>query len=403
MKNITNALIGYFKQHPDWMLTCYIILACIAAIYIGTLLILKLRKRSESPFQRLMTSLFMATNISMLLLVAYTVYSTYFNSFIYKNHLQSVIIILLILHILLIIFTLKSIFKAANAKEIKLIGISPGPAQQSEKSIIILLSARKLKMYVLLPILPFVLLFLKPKENYLYSIVFDNSASMELQLGFAKDALKEIVNNLNDNSSFVVSSVPVCNNEVDCLQKMAKVKRNLNAITNVGDTGSLLATTNTFNTKLEFYNYVNAGGIEISGAGSSIYECVWQNFMESVKMNDVKLFTKKKVIILTDGNDNLYAKDAGFIAPTNCIIDYSYRSIAFSEFYNDFTFISYGDGTSKNMFNTCTAINVLDGFNYETFKTSFYEQLQDVFFDKQLLWIVAMLLFLAILIIFTVK
>jgi hypothetical protein len=226
---------------------------------------------------------------------------------------------------------------------------------------------------------------------------------MENQLIYAKDALKEVVNNLNNNSSFVVSGVPICNTETTCLNLQLKAKKSLNNIVNVGDTGKLLASTNSFNSKEEFFSFINSGGIEITGAGSPIYECIWQNFMESVKLNETNSFSKKKLIILTDGNDNLYAKEAGFIAPINCISDFSYNNNVFNEFYTGATFISYGSSNASNIFKTCNNIEVLDGFDYSSFKNSFYEQLEDIFFDKQFLWIIAILLILGISIIFTLK
>ena len=226
---------------------------------------------------------------------------------------------------------------------------------------------------------------------------------MENQLIFAKDALKEVVNNLNNNSSFVVSSVPICNTEQSCLALAGKSKRNLKDIVSVNDTGTLLASTNVFAKKEEFFSFINSGGIEITGAGSPIYECIWQNFIESVKLSESQSYTKKKLIVLTDGNDNLYAKVEGCIAPVNCIADYSYKAVAFSDFYSDLSFINYGEADNINMFKSCSAINVLNGYDYNSFKNSFYEQLEDIFFDKQFLWIIAIFLLLGISVIFTLK
>jgi hypothetical protein len=293
--------------------------------------------------------------------------------------------------------------KAIKSDDIKVIGIISGPIIQKEKLIVATIKNRKLKAFVFLALLPFIILLFKPKESYLYSIVFDNSASMENQLIYAKDALKEVVNNLNNNSSFVVSSVPICNTEQSCLALAGKAKRNLKDIISVNDTGTLLASTNVFAKKEEFFSFINSGGIEITGAGSPIYECIWQNFIESVKLNESQSYTKKKLIILTDGNDNLYAKVEGCIAPVNCITDYSYKAVAFSDFYSDLSFINYGEADNINMFKSCSAINVLNGYDYNSFKNSFYEQLEDIFFDKQFLWIIAIFLLLGISVIFTLK
>lgn len=403
MKNITSAFVGYFKQQPDWLMSSYLFIASLLCVYLGSIILLKFIKKSDSPFVRLQSALFIACSISLLLLVSYTVYFTYFNSYIYKQHLQAVIILLVIGHIVVLVNIINKTNKAIKSDNIKVIGVISGPIIQREKLIAATNNNRKLKMFVFMVLLPFFILLFKPKENYLYSIVFDNSASMENQLIYAKDALKEVVNNLNNNSSFVVSSVPICNTETTCLNLQLKAKKSLNNIINVGDTGKLLASTNSFNSKEDFFNYINSGGIEITGAGSSIYECIWQNFMQSVKLNETNSFTKKKLIILTDGNDNLYAKEAGFVAPINCISDYNYKNTLLNDFYSGTTFISYGDASVSNMFKTCNNIEVLDGFDYSSFKNSFYEQLEDIFFDKQFLWIIAILLLIGISVIFTLK
>ena len=403
MKNITSAFLGYFKQQPDWLISSYLVFASLICVYLGTVILLRFIKKSASPFVRLQSALFIACSISLLLLVSYTVYFTYFNSYIYKLHLQAVIILLVIGHIVVLVNIINKINKAIKSDNIKVIGVISGPIIQREKLIAATINSRKLKMFVFMVLLPFIILLFKPKENYLYSIVFDNSASMENQLIYAKDALKEVVNNLNNNSSFVVSSVPICNTEQSCLALAGKAKRNLKDIISVNDTGTLLASTNVFAKKEDFFSFINSGGIEITGAGSPIYECIWQNFIESVKLNENQSYTKKKIIILTDGNDNLYAKDAGCIAPVNCITDYNYKTVALSEFYNDLTFINYGEGDNLNMFKSCSVINVLNGYDYTSFKNSFYEQLEDIFFDKQFLWIITILLLLGISVIFTLK
>ncbi len=403
MKNITSTFVSYFKQQPDWLMASILFIASLLCVYLGSIILLRFIKKTDSPFVRLQRALFIACSISLLLSVSYIVYFTYFNSYIYKQHLQAVIILLVIGHIVILVNTINNINKAIKSDSIKVIGINSGPIIQKKKLITATIKNRKLKAYVFLALLPFIILLFKPKENYLYSIVFDNSASMENQLIYAKDALKEVVNNLNNNSSFMVSSVPICNTETTCLNLQLKAKKNLNNIVNVGDTGKLLASTNSFNSKEDFFNYINSGGIEITGAGSPIYECIWQNFMESVKLNETNSFSKKKLIILTDGNDNLYAKEAGFITPINCISDFNYKNNVLNEFYTSATFISYGNANALNMFKTCNNIEVLDGFDYSSFKNSFYEQLEDIFFDKQFLWIIALLLILGISIIFTLK
>ena len=403
MKNITSAFVGYFKQQPDWLMSSYLIITSLVCVYLSTIILLRFIKKSESPFVRLQSAQFIACCISLLLLVTYTVYFTYFNSYIYKQHLQAVVILLVISHIGVLVKTISNLNKAIKSDNIKVIGIISGPIIQKEKLIAATVNNRKLKMIVFMVLLPFIILLFKPKENYLYSIVFDNSASMENQLIYAKDALKEVVNNLNNNSSFVVSSVPICNNEKSCVALGEKAKRNLKDIISVNDTGTLLASTNVFAKKEDFFSFINSGGIEITGAGSPIYECIWQNFIESVKISESKSYTKKKLIILTDGNDNLYAKVEGCIAPVNCISDYSYQAVSFSDFYSDLSFINYGDADNINMFKTCSAINVLNGYDYNSFKNSFYEQLEDIFFDKQFLWIIAIFLLLGISVIFTLK
>ena len=284
------------------------------------------------------------------------------------------------------------------------IGYKCGPIIQN--SIVLLLnnSFKKRKMYFVIVFIPFLLLLFRPTSFNLYSIVFDNSGSMDVQNDNSKIALNSIIYNLNNNSNYIISQIPFCKGEKGCLQHISSVKKDLNSIVHVGENDQLVATTNFFETKKEFSEYINSSSLSITEASSPIYECIWDNFRKSVNLNNKHVYKKRTLIVLTDGADNLYAPpEDRVIEPTNCIIDYSYGKIKLADFYDNIKFISYKGIDNGGIFKTCSQIEVLNGENLEELKKSIISQFDDVFIDKIFLITIFFLLFISFLIIINLK
>lgn len=308
-----------------------------------------------------------------------------------------------LLFVISIVYVLIAIASKIKNKNHRDIGLNAGPVKQAEVLNIIINSFLRKKLLILIVYLPFLLILFTPSNRYLYSIIFDNSASMDEQNSNAEEAIGAIVNNLKENSHYVITNIPLCKTEQDCERYQLAIKKNINQIIATGDTGNLTASTNIFNNKSDFFNYINSGGIKITGASSPIYECIWDNFIKTVQYCKDNDFDKKRLIVLTDGLDNLYAKDSGFKSPNICISEYKYKGTTLSEFYDDITFISYLSDSKKGIFNTCSEFQLLEGQSLSNLKEAFNDQLKDIYYDKELLLLLFIIITFGLLIIITIK
>lgn len=399
------AFIGYFQVSPDWGMALVIVVSMLIFFWVSSAVISKwfIDPIKYNPNLRLKLSVYYSLLVCLTLLVTFSVIFTFYNSFIFIHKLESVILLLFISFVISIVYVLITLARKIKNKNHRDIGFNSGPAKQANILSVLMLAFQKKKLLILIVYVPFLLVFFTPSDRYLYSIIFDNSASMDEQNSNAQEAIGAIVNNLKENSHYIVTNIPICKTDEDCERFQLAVKTNINQIIAVGDTGNLTAVTNFFNNKSDFYNFINSGGIAITGASSPIYECIWDNFTKSVKYCNDNEFDKKSLIVLTDGLDNLYAKDLGFKAPNTCISDYKYKDTILREFYDNITFISYLEENQNGIFKTCSEFQLLDGQSLSELKDAFSGQLQDIYFDKELLLLLFILITIVFLIILIIK
>ena len=403
--NYLPTLLGYFKQKPNWLDAVVILVAILVLFIISNLIIASIiNKNKDSVFYKKTITLFLSFTISITALTIFSVYGIFYNNIIYKSNLQAPVLIYFIILLTLVILTIHSFLKKIKSKSPVHIGFQSAPIQQNNLVLSLTSSLKKRKIYFIIVFLPFLLLLLRPPNFNLYSIVFDNSGSMDVQNENAKIALNSIINNLNDNSNYIISQIPFCKGENGCLEYVGSVKKDLNSIVQVGGNEQLVSTTNFFENKNEFSDYINSSSLSITEASSPIYECIWDNFRKSVKLNNEHAYNKRSLIVLTDGADNLYAPvEYKFTAPTSCISNYSFNKTNLSDFYDNIKFISYTGSDKGGIFNTCGQIEVLNGENLDELTKSITSQFDDVFIDKIFLVTIFSLLFLSFLIILNLK
>ncbi|NDP22171.1 MAG: hypothetical protein GZ091_13985 [Paludibacter sp.] len=257
------------------------------------------------------------------------------------------------------------------------------------------------KFYWLLTLLPFLLLLIAPNTKYLYSIVIDNSLSMENNLIWSVNSFSESLSYSPKEAQYILSYFPMCNNEADCIRKAARLKTNLKKISIVNNPDSLGTTTYSFDNS---QNVINAIGqdIQISGIGSPISEAIWQNFLTAKKSTTD--FKEKRLIILTDGAENLYYQNQKEVQKIGgSILDSKSKDkISPREFYDKIFFVNQGGDPSMYLFGESDS-EILDGSDASSYYISVQSVMSLLTFDLIFVYISLCLVLLTFLVIFLIN
>jgi hypothetical protein len=262
-------------------------------------------------------------------------------------------------------------------------GAIEGPLNYTKFKLFLLSRVQRMKYLFLIVFIPFMILLIKPKDKILYSLVFDNSQSMENQLGFAKNVIKDLTGKLKDNSTFVLTTIPLCYKESECLKLQNSSKRKLEKIISQKIQDSVIGSTFVAKNNNDLLEYIDGESLDISQIGSPIYECIWNNFIISTEENKNQSYSKKKLIIMTDGADNLYAKEFGFVRPSSSIFAFNLSNSSMNDFYNEISIINYENlNTDQNLISqTCPEVTVMEGTDLLTFEKAFLESLSQTYLD----------------------
>ena len=86
---------------------------------------------------------------------------------------------------------------------------------------------------------------------------------------------------------------------------------------------------------------------------------------------------------MTDGADNLYAKEFGFIRPSSSIFAFNLSNSSMNDFYNEISIINYeNSNTDQNLISqTCPEVTVMEGTDLLTFEKAFLESLSQTYLD----------------------
>jgi len=181
-----------------------------------------------------------------------------------------------------------------------------------------------------------------------------------------------------------------------------KYAKNIEAIVKAHH-NNLVSETNILNSKNELKEYLQSDKLAISNCGSPIIEAIWQNFNYCIELMNSNQYVKKKLLIFSDAEDNLFRKDVGFAPPKTCIFDYDKNNVTMTDFFDEISLIKY-DGTSTfNIASLCSSINVYEGNDNYSIQQSVEEQIEDVIFDQYFILIITILLIIGIFIIQTIK
>ena len=247
----------------------------------------------------------------------------------------------------------------------------------------------------MLVLIPFLILLLKPNSKYLYSIVIDNSASMENNLIYGVNSFGAALSYSPKEAQYVLSYLPQCDNQADCLNKAKKLKTNLGEISKVNKPDSLGSLTFVFDRSENVINAINQD-IQISGISSPLSEMIWQNSLTTKEIPDN--FTEKRLIILTDGGDNLYFQnEKGLKSIGKSILDSKSKDgKSPRDFYDEIFLINQGGDESLFLLGDSNAY-VLDGSNSSQYYKSVQTVMSLISFDLIFIYLCLSLLILTFL------
>lgn len=357
--------------------------------------------------------------IVLFLITCMSVWFTFYDNIIYTERLQLPILVDTIL-IVLVYFIVGYLNSSKVSKNnLKYIGIFQGPISERNEKVRIRKYTNKFKLYYLLVFIPFLLLLFKFEKKYFYSIVYDASSSMLSSLENTQYYLNENINNLDVDADFMISTIPSVSETktakrpklifentkyetyISTYLKKGKlkvfIKDSLTKITSVRNSEKLFSTDIPFSSVSDFINYIDEIELGHPQAGSPISEIIWSNFLESMKFTGSDFYNKKKLIVITDGGDNLMAsKDWG------CVLNSSFETkingqdseVFPSDFYDDITFLDVALSDEKgSLLGECQdLINVENGSDEESFAYVFDEQLHDIYVDKDFLFYLSIFL-----------
>jgi uncharacterized membrane protein len=188
--NFKKVFFDYYGQMPNIESSIYMLLSLFASIYLVSLIARRFIKFSNSPIVKRQLSLFVSTVINLFLLISFSIYHTKVTSFIVDNRLQGIILILILILTFLSYYLFKKSNKKIKTNTVQFTGAIEGPLNYTKFKLFLLSRVQRMKYLFLIVFIPFMILLIKPKDKILYSLVFDNSQSMENQLGFAKNVIK---------------------------------------------------------------------------------------------------------------------------------------------------------------------------------------------------------------------
>ncbi len=354
----------------------------------------KIKERTVTD--NLIRSAFFGSLFTTMLLLSVVFILKRFTGFFAEEKTELIVLIILLslcLFTILIVVKGKKLFN--KNKENLIIGFPLSSRHRHE----VLFSLKKKfnlrKIYWILAITPFIILFLKPSSKYLYSIVVDNSASMENNLAWGVNSFSGALSYSPKEAQYVLSYLPLCNDEADCLNKAKKLKTTLGEISKVNKPDSLGSLTFVFDRSENVINAINQD-IQISGISSPLSEMIWQNYLTTREIPEG--FSEKRLIILTDGADNLYfPNEKGIPSIGKSILDSKSKDGSSPrDFYDKIFFINQGGDESIFLFGD-SDVEILNGSNSSEYYKSVQTVMSLISFDLIFVYLCLSLLILTLI------
>ncbi len=262
--------------------------------------------------------------------------------------------------------------------------------------------------------LPFVIFAIPNNQKQLISIVLDNSGSMSDNLYQCTQALKAAILPTHKKADYVFTTIDYnkpnfieeeVSEDVNTLMEKGKITTLDNAWKQytykyyenlINQTSAQKVSTNTkvFDNIQQLFNSFAQMGIAENG--SPIHEGIWQNYLISRQTAQGSSYKTKKMIIITDGYDNLYwclnhenKSKTDRLLKKDIFQEEGKISEKAYDFYTSICTINYGDDANNWFFRDCASSidRSYNGVDTQSYYDAFRSILPELFFDILFLYI----------------
>lgn len=370
------------------------IIGLVALWYFIKVVLLRFFKQNELALRNQYAGFFASVFMMTALLTAVVLDLKYFYKIVeYKG--QGVALTSVMLLAIFTIVTWSRIRATIKTFHSKDIGVHIGPIAHEKAKQIHVSGFYKRSIFTLLLILPFLSLFMKPRQSTLVSLVIDNSMSMQEQLDFLVAGLTEIAPTIQENIDYVITHIPECEN---CDDYGRKVNLSVEQIVSK-ERKALNAEHATFSDINEALSYLD--DIHLTNLGSPLFDCIWSNYLMCQEESERKNYQKKVLLVFSDGEDNLFSDNAEVKTPSKCFFDLSDGQM--KSFFNQISFVSYKGMGGMRLFDACGDIPIYDGNESASIVKALSKELRNYILDWSLIYFLMGITILTILIVLTTR
>jgi hypothetical protein len=227
MSDFITDVVQLLKLWPTPIHLVSTILVLVSLWYFIKVVLLRILKQNELALRHRYASFFASVFILTALLSAVILDLKYLYTIVEFKGQGLVLTSAMLLAIYSIIAwrRIRAIIKTFHSKDV---GVYIGPIAYEKAKQIHISGFYKRSVIALFLLLPFLILFVKPRQSALVSLVIDNSMSMQEQLDFLVAGLTEIAPSIQENIDYVITYIPECEN---CDDYNSKVNWSLEQIT----------------------------------------------------------------------------------------------------------------------------------------------------------------------------
>jgi len=352
---------------------------------------------------RLLSSIYLGGVFTLFTSIATLLILLKFTTFFASNFCQFGVLIGFILISAITIVTYSNICKQAKDRDSNLFKI-PISNNFLVRRFYYLRKALNALFYVsLILLIPFFILLIENKQQHLVSIVLDNSGSMMQSLPYGIAALETAIQETPQNADYVFTTLTQVR---DFDPKAETLNQYFDSIVQTNSIAKLPTLTESYSSPLELINSFR----QVDDAGASpIYHGIWQNFLMSKEITLGRNFTKKKMIIISDGIDLIYQLKNDYPKlkwfPKDIFQQEGKGEITPSEFFDGGIYcINLGETDTDYLYKDCAkSIEVYDGRDQQSYFKALIDILPELYFDYILIYIVSGILCLLVIILFIFK
>ena len=394
MSDFITDVVQLLKLWPTPIHLVSTILVLVSLWYFIKVVLLRILKQNELALRHQYASFFASVFILTALLLAVILDLKYLYTIVeFKG--QGILLtsaMLLAIYSIIAWRRIRAIIKTFHSKDV---GVYIGPIAYEKAKQFHIRGFYKRSVIALFLLLPFLILFVKPRQSALVSLVIDNSMSMQEQLDFLVAGLTEIAPSIQENIDYVITYIPECEN---CDDYNSKVNWSLEQITSK-EIQDLNAKNVTFSGIKEALSYLE--GIQLTNLGSPLFDCIWSNYLMCKDESGSKKYHKKVLLVFSDGEDNLFVDYVGVRAPKNCIFDIYNGQM--KSFFDQISFVSYRGMGGTRLFDACRDIPLYDGNESASIVKALNKELRNYILDWSFIYFLMFIAILSIIIVLTTR